>query len=78
MLGYEALISGLYCGISTVSMKIICGFIGVLYAPGIETSNVFWGLTLSAVLLGYSTILNLITLNNLLGLYPSLKAVPYY
>lgn len=78
MLGYEALISGLYCGISTVSMKIICGFLGVLNAPGIDSNSVAWGLILSFILLTYSTLLNLITLNNLLGLYPSLKAVPYY
>lgn len=56
MLGYEALISGLYCGISTVSMKIICGFIGVIDAPGVSSYSIAWGLSLSFILLAYSSL----------------------
>lgn len=78
MLGYESLISGMYSGISTVSMKIICGFLGIYNEPGVDSKQATWGLILAFILLIYSTLLNLLTLNNLLGLYPSLKAVPYY
>lgn len=72
------MISGLYSGLGTVSMKIICGFVGVLYADGVEKGVAMWCLALSVLILLYSQLLNLFTLNNLLGMFPSLKAVPYY
>lgn len=78
LLGYEAMVSGLYSGLGTVSMKIICGFVGVLYADGIDKGVALWCLALSALILLYSQLANLFTLNNLLSMYPSLKAGPYY
>lgn len=79
MLGYEAIVSGFYSALGTVSLKIMCGFVGVLYADGIETKGVAsWCLALTVLILLYSQLANLFTLNNLLGMYPSLKAVPYY
>lgn len=85
LLAAESFISGLYSGLSTVILKIIVGLINIKHAfvlnENVDEDN--WGqlrnlmmITLMALL--YSNLANLFTLNNILGLYPSMKAVPCY
>lgn len=68
----ESFLTGLYAGISSVAMKFI---IEVLREEDdMDAMNL--GLFLSIALTALSLLLNLTTMNHLLSLYPSLKAVP--
>lgn len=68
----ESCITGLYAGISSVATKFL---IEVLRETE-DTRSQNIGLTLSVTLLLLSLIFNMTTMNHLLSLFPSLKAVP--
>lgn len=68
----ESFLTGLYSGISSVAMKFM---IEVLREE--HDMHAMWlGLGLSTAMTAVSLILNMTTMNHLLSLYPSLKAVP--
>ena len=72
LLFYESCITGFYAGVSSVATKFL---IEVLRETD-DHRRKFWGVGLSAAMLLASLILNMTTMNHLLSLYPSLKAVP--
>lgn len=68
----ESVLTGLYSGISAVATKYL---VEVLRETS-DTSEKALGLVTSIILLALSLIFNMTTMNHILSLYPSLKAVP--
>lgn len=68
----ESCITGFYAGVSSVATKFL---IEVLREESDQKSKTI-GLILSIAMLLASLIFNMTTMNHLLSLYPSLKAVP--
>ena len=74
LLALESVISGIYSGISTVAMKLLANSL----SEQEDFFNKYWAIALSALMLIFSVLFNMSTLNHILSLYPSLKAVPCY
>ena len=72
LLFYESCITGFYAGVSSVATKFL---IEVLRETEDKQAKML-GLVLSITMLLGSLIFNMTTMNHLLSLYPSLKAVP--
>ena len=68
----ESCLTGLYAGISSVATKFL---IEVLREQQDQASRKL-GLIISSTMLLLSLLFNMTTMNHLLSLYPSLKAVP--
>ena len=64
----------MYCGVSTVAMKLLADSV----SEQVDMVNKYLAIVISSLVLVLSLIYNCATLNHILSLYPSLKAVPCY
>ena len=74
LLALESILSALYSGISTVAMKLFTDSL----SEQEDLYNKSLGIVLSIIIFLVSVFYNVITLNHVLSLYPSLTAVPCY
>lgn len=79
LLCFESIISGLYSGLSIVALKLLVDIISDKKTQDMPNDHVkLIGTLISSIIFVISTLYNFFTLNHILSLYPSLKAVPCY